>query len=495
MLGQVAVTPGRTPGTSASPSGPQATPPPLTRARSSPTGHSCRRLSTRRAPSRTTRCWARPQRRVPALEVRAAARRAVRPRDLDLRVRPSRHHRGPVDKRVLAVLAFLSRSGLRPTVSALRCGQSRSARAAPRRRLQRRRDADHSDQRHAGGRPPGHPSITDLTIRTLMTLPAEFLPARIVSLMRYPGAQHARLLGLLEPHRARLPRRLRRDRHLRRHRRLARGEARTAAQRPCSPPARSAPTSGAAHRADRGAAHPDRRAQALLGRDPGPLRALGSPTAFREGAAMSAGMARFGGIDLGGTKIQAVVVDEVSTVLGSARRPTPTKGGPEDVAAAMEQALRDAAKAAELEPAELAGVGVGLARRVSGGTVSGARNLPGWKGSFPLAATLERCSGPGGARQRRAGRHRRRVPARRGPALQLAARRLLGNRRGRRAHPRRRGVDGTRRRRRDRPHGRRAERRALHVRQAGLHGGLRRARRDGRARASRRRGARQTSSS
>ena len=41
---------------------------------------------------------------------------------------------------------------------------------------------------------------------------------------------------------------------------------------------------------------------------------------------------RRGGIDLGGTKIEAVVVDARNNVLGSARRPTPTAGGPEDVA-------------------------------------------------------------------------------------------------------------------------------------------------------------------
>ena len=35
-------------------------------------------------------------------------------------------------------------------------------------------------------------------------------------------------------------------------------------------------------------------------------------------------MARYGGIDLGGTKIQAVVVDEAHELLGSARHPTPT---------------------------------------------------------------------------------------------------------------------------------------------------------------------------
>ena len=35
-------------------------------------------------------------------------------------------------------------------------------------------------------------------------------------------------------------------------------------------------------------------------------------------------MAGYGGIDLGGTKIQAVIVDSERTVLGSARRATPT---------------------------------------------------------------------------------------------------------------------------------------------------------------------------
>jgi glucokinase len=97
-----------------------------------------------------------------------------------------------------------------------------------------------------------------------------------------------------------------------------------------------------------------------------------------------------GGIDLGGTKIQAVVVDADSVVLGQARHPTPTSGGPADVAAAMAAALREAAAAAGIEPAELAGVGVGSPGAIDAdaGTVTGARNLPGWEGSFPLATAL-----------------------------------------------------------------------------------------------------------
>jgi glucokinase len=104
-------------------------------------------------------------------------------------------------------------------------------------------------------------------------------------------------------------------------------------------------------------------------------------------------MASFGGIDLGGTKIQAAILDEENNVLGSARRPTPTSGGPQDVAREMHTALWDAAQAAETEPAQLAGVGVGSPGTVRGGEVSSARNLPGWEGTFALGPELERMLG------------------------------------------------------------------------------------------------------
>jgi glucokinase len=104
-------------------------------------------------------------------------------------------------------------------------------------------------------------------------------------------------------------------------------------------------------------------------------------------------MATYGGIDLGGTKIQAAILDEEHRALGSARRPTPTTGAPADVAAEMAGALRDAAKAAGEDPEALVGVGVGSPGTVEAGTVTSARNLPGWEGSFPLAAELERALG------------------------------------------------------------------------------------------------------
>jgi glucokinase len=102
-----------------------------------------------------------------------------------------------------------------------------------------------------------------------------------------------------------------------------------------------------------------------------------------------------GGIDLGGTKIQTAIVDRDGTVSGEARRPTPTSGGPADVARAMAEALREAAAAAAVEPDRLAGVGVGSPGEADGktGLVSSARNLPGWEGSFPLGETLAEALG------------------------------------------------------------------------------------------------------
>jgi glucokinase len=114
-------------------------------------------------------------------------------------------------------------------------------------------------------------------------------------------------------------------------------------------------------------------------------------------ATMSSGSggAPRGGIDLGGTKIQTVVVDEAHKVLGEARHPTPTEGGPSDVAAAMAAAMREAAEQAGVRTDALAGVGVGSPGDVDAerGTVGSARNLPGWEGEFGLGAALEEALG------------------------------------------------------------------------------------------------------
>src|SRR5580704_7260779 len=106
--------------------------------------------------------------------------------------------------------------------------------------------------------------------------------------------------------------------------------------------------------------------------------------------------AAVGGIDLGGTKIEAIVAHATTyQVLGSARHPTPTDGGPAGVASAMAAAVTEAAKAASLTPSQLRGVGVGSPGTVdaAAGTVSRADNLPGWEASFPLASALQSALG------------------------------------------------------------------------------------------------------
>jgi glucokinase len=97
-----------------------------------------------------------------------------------------------------------------------------------------------------------------------------------------------------------------------------------------------------------------------------------------------------GGIDLGGTNIQAVVVDEAGRTLGSARGSTPAADGPEAVTAAMADVMREAAAGAGTGAAELAGVGVGSPGDVDAatGTVANVVNLSGWGEGFPLGETL-----------------------------------------------------------------------------------------------------------
>jgi Transglycosylase SLT domain len=96
---------------------------------------------------------------------------------------------GKIDKRVLAVLAFLSRTGLKPTVSALECGHSEMTVSGY---VSEHYTGDAVDISAINGVPianhQGAGTITDLTIRTLLTLQGEFVPHQIISLMQYPGA-------------------------------------------------------------------------------------------------------------------------------------------------------------------------------------------------------------------------------------------------------------------------------------------------------------------
>ena len=101
---------------------------------------------------------------------------------------------GRVDKRVLAMLEYLSVSGLRPTVSGLPCaardaGGARRQRARGRQQPRPLRSPPSTACAIAGHQGAG--SIADTTVRKLLMLQGLSRPQQIVSLMSYPGAAAA----------------------------------------------------------------------------------------------------------------------------------------------------------------------------------------------------------------------------------------------------------------------------------------------------------------
>src|SRR5215213_6310986 len=97
------------------------------------------------------------------------------------------------------------------------------------------------------------------------------------------------------------------------------------------------------------------------------------------------------GVDLGGTKIQTVVVDGRDKVIGQSRVNTPTDGGPKEVVQTIAQAVGAAAEEANLATDSLVGVGVGAPGGIDpdAGVLINPPNLPGFDGEFPLGPELE----------------------------------------------------------------------------------------------------------
>jgi glucokinase len=95
-----------------------------------------------------------------------------------------------------------------------------------------------------------------------------------------------------------------------------------------------------------------------------------------------------GGLDLGGTKIQAVVLDGRRSVIGEAKSATPTTDGAQDVILALVSTMGSACADAGVELGDLAGVGVGSPGAIDSrrGVVTGARNLPGEGAPIKIAA-------------------------------------------------------------------------------------------------------------
>jgi murein DD-endopeptidase MepM/ murein hydrolase activator NlpD len=100
---------------------------------------------------------------------------------------------GRVDKRVLAVLEYLSVSGLKPTVSGLRCSGATTAQEAayaPASASSEAVDITAVNGMAIAGH-QGAGSITDTTVRKLLMLQGVNRPQKIVSLTSYPGAAGA----------------------------------------------------------------------------------------------------------------------------------------------------------------------------------------------------------------------------------------------------------------------------------------------------------------
>ena len=97
------------------------------------------------------------------------------------------------------------------------------------------------------------------------------------------------------------------------------------------------------------------------------------------------------GVDLGGTKIQTIVVrgDEV---LGRGREPTPSEGAAA-VASAVVDSVRAALEVAGADAHELSALGMGAPGRIRDGVISHSPNIPGMQDPFPMGKTVSQAFG------------------------------------------------------------------------------------------------------
>ena len=99
----------------------------------------------------------------------------------------------------------------------------------------------------------------------------------------------------------------------------------------------------------------------------------------------------YGAIDLGGTKLRAIVADLDGNVLGEIIRPSEADEGPEPVIARMIETLEAAAGKAGVSASQLRAVGVASpgALDLVHGLVFEAPQLPGWDG-VPLVEIMSK---------------------------------------------------------------------------------------------------------
>jgi hypothetical protein len=103
---------------------------------------------------------------------------------------------GIVDRRVLATLEFLATSGLRPSVTSLRCGHGFYTASG---NVSAHSSGNAVDIAKINGVPilgsQGEGSITEIAIRRLLTLQGTLKPDQIISLMTFEGADNTLALS------------------------------------------------------------------------------------------------------------------------------------------------------------------------------------------------------------------------------------------------------------------------------------------------------------
>ena len=109
---------------------------------------------------------------------------------------------GQIDRRVLATLEFLAASGLKPTVTSLRCGHGTYTASG---NVSEHSTGSAVDIAAVNGivitpATQGKGSITDLTIQRLLTLQGSMKPHQIISLMSFEGTDNTFAMGDHDDH-------------------------------------------------------------------------------------------------------------------------------------------------------------------------------------------------------------------------------------------------------------------------------------------------------
>jgi hypothetical protein len=103
---------------------------------------------------------------------------------------------GQIDRRVLATLEFLAASGLRPTVTSLRCGHGYYTKSG---NVSEHSSGNAVDIAAINGIPilghQGKGSITELAVRRLLTLQGAIKPHQIITLMKFDGTDNTFAMG------------------------------------------------------------------------------------------------------------------------------------------------------------------------------------------------------------------------------------------------------------------------------------------------------------